>query len=75
MEDTIRLCKTAKEAGRRGRDKSAPVRKDWDKVRDTVMYEGLMAKFKQHAGPRRVLRSTGSAPIVGLMGGGTLNFT
>jgi hypothetical protein len=30
-----------------------------------------MAKFKQHAGPRRVLRSTGTATIVGLMGKGT----
>ncbi len=30
-----------------------------------------MAKFKQNAGPRRVLRSTGTATIVGLMGKGT----
>lgn len=65
LEETIRRCKTAKQAGRA---KGAPVRQDWDKIRHNVMYEGLMAKFKQHAGPRRVLRSTGTATIVGLMG-------
>lgn len=68
LEETIRRCKTAKQAGRAGRAKGAPVRQDWDKIRHNVMYEGLMAKFKQHAGPRRVLRSTGTATIVGLMG-------
>ncbi|ELR11505.1 uncharacterized protein ACA1_256440 [Acanthamoeba castellanii str. Neff] len=79
LEETIRRCKTAKQAGRA---KGAPVRQDWDKIRHNVMYEarapnqplearGLMAKFKQHAGPRRVLRSTGTATIVGLMGKGT----
>lgn len=68
LEETIRRCKTAKQAGRAGRAKGAPVRQDWDKIRHNVMYEGLMAKFKQNAGPRRVLRSTGTATIVGLMG-------
>jgi predicted NAD-dependent protein-ADP-ribosyltransferase YbiA (DUF1768 family) len=71
MEEKVRRCRTAKQAARCGRSKDAPVRKDWDTMRDNVMYEGLMAKFKQHAGPRRVLRSTGSAPIIGLMGRGT----
>jgi predicted NAD-dependent protein-ADP-ribosyltransferase YbiA (DUF1768 family) len=39
LEETIRRCKTAKQAGRAGRAKGAPVRQDWDKIRHNVMYE------------------------------------
>lgn len=69
-----------------GRDRSFPIREDWDnpipetesamvddgrgrarvfeRVKDLVMYEVVLAKFSQHSGIQSILLGTGTLPIV-----------
>lgn len=52
---------TSREAKRMGA--KVPLRKDWDSVRDIVMYEVLQAKFAQSADLAQMLLGTGGAKI------------
>jgi hypothetical protein len=62
--DQIREVKTPKEAARMGRDRSRPLRSDWERVKDDIMRKAVLRKFETHADIREVLLSTGDAPIV-----------
>jgi len=42
----------------------APLRSDWERVKDEVMRKAVRAKFNQHPALRRLLLSTGTASIV-----------
>ncbi len=57
--ETIRQARTAKEAARLGRDRSQPLRPDWEQVKDEVMRHGVQRKFEAHASARTVLLGTG----------------
>ena len=63
-EEAIRCARSPMIAARMGRDRSKPLREDWETVKDSVMREGVHAKFTQHAALRSVLLSTGEAEIV-----------
>ncbi len=63
-EEEIRLAATPSEAARMGRQRSRPLRADWEEVKETVMYAALEAKFTQHPQVRERLMSTGEARIV-----------
>ena len=52
------------EAAQVGRDRSLPLRSDWEEVKDRIMEEVLYAKFKQNLEIRRVLLSTAGKMIV-----------
>ncbi|KAJ3121147.1 hypothetical protein HK098_003937 [Nowakowskiella sp. JEL0407] len=52
------------EAARLGRNRSYPMRPDWDQVRDDVMRVGLEAKFRQHQNLRNVLLGTGDLTLI-----------
>ena len=62
--DQIREVKTPKDAARMGRDRSRPLRSDWERVKDDIMRKAVLRKFETHADIREVLLSTGDAPIV-----------
>lgn len=47
-----------------GRDRSKPLRKDWESVKDSVMYDALYAKFTQYPELKELLLSTKDAKIV-----------
>lgn len=51
-------------AARMGRNRSWPLRPDWDDVRDDVMRTAIRAKVRQHHDVRDTLLSTGNAEIV-----------
>ena len=51
-------------AARLGRDRSTPIRDDWEAIKDDVMRRVLFEKFNQHREPRELLLSTGDALIV-----------
>ena len=53
-----------KEAAARGRDRRRPFRRDWDEVKDEIMYQCVKAKFTQHTTIQATLLATGSATIV-----------
>jgi ribA/ribD-fused uncharacterized protein len=63
-EEEVRQAKTAGDAARMGRERSRPLRKDWETVKEDIMYEALVAKFEQHEVFRTTLMSTGDAEIV-----------
>lgn len=63
-EEELRLAPTPKEVAKMGRDRSRPLRKDWEEVKDTIMYEALKAKFAAHPELRAILLGTDDAQLV-----------
>jgi ribA/ribD-fused uncharacterized protein len=63
-EEEVRLAKSPMIAARMGRSRKRPLRKDWESVKDQIMYEAVLAKFTQHADLRETLLATGDAKIV-----------
>lgn len=47
-----------------GRDKTRPLRSDWEQVKDDVMRKVVLAKFLQHDNIREILVGTGDAILV-----------
>ncbi|MBV9926139.1 MAG: NADAR family protein [Acidobacteria bacterium] len=64
FEEEIRLIKSPMIAARAGRDRSKPLRADWERVKDEVMRRAVRAKFTQHAELREILLATGDATLV-----------
>ena len=60
----IREVKTPKEAAKMGRDRSHPLRTDWERVKDEIMQQAVLQKFKTHADIREILLATGNELIV-----------
>lgn len=63
VED-IRLAPTPKEAANRGRQRTRPLRPDWEQVKDDVMRTAVRRKFESHANIRAVLLATGDEELV-----------
>lgn len=63
-EEEIRTEKSPMIAARKGRDRKRPLRPNWDKVKDDVMREALVAKFTQHPDLRELLLSTGETQLI-----------
>ena len=60
----VRFAKSPGIAAKLGRDRSLPLRADWEEVKDDIMYEALYAKFTQNSSLKDVLLSTGDKLIV-----------
>lgn len=63
-EAAVRDCDGPGDAARMGRDRSLPLRKDWETVKDDVMREAVMAKFSQHEDLKKTLLSTMDEKLV-----------
>jgi len=55
---------TPKEASKIGRDRNNVLRNDWEEVKNTVMYEAVLAKFEAHLDIAEKLLNTGNEEIV-----------
>lgn len=64
LREKIRLAKTPRIAANMGRDRSNPLRRDWESVKDDVMRKVVRAKFTQHEELKKLLLETGDAVIV-----------
>lgn len=64
FEDEFLSIKRPSDAAARGRDRSLPLRKDWESVKDDVMEEVVYAKFTQHEDIKQTLLSTGTAKLI-----------
>lgn len=64
LQDEIRLAASPGKAAKMGRDRSKPLRKDWEDVKDGVMVKVVQAKFVQHPDIESILLSTGDAILV-----------
>ncbi len=63
-EEAVRLARAPKIAADWGRERTRPLRPDWNEVKEDVMRQALRAKFAQHAELRSLLLSTGDEEIV-----------
>jgi N-glycosidase YbiA len=63
-EEQIRNAPDAKTAAKMGRDRSYPLRADWEAVKDDVMLTALRAKFSQHPKLRETLLATGDEELI-----------
>src|SRR5581483_10799122 len=63
-EEEIRNEPSPMVAARMGRSRKRPLRKDWESVKDQVMYEAVLGKFTQHPDLGVMLLGTGDARIV-----------
>ncbi len=63
-ERRIQEAASPMKAAQMGRQRSRPLRADWEQVKDDVMRRAVKAKFAQHDEIRAILLGTGDAPIV-----------
>lgn len=64
LVEKVRKAKGPGESARMGRDRSNPLRKNWESIKDDVMRRVVLAKFKQHERLREILLATGDAKLV-----------
>ncbi|MFN6559829.1 MAG: NADAR family protein [Nostoc sp. ChiSLP01] len=62
--EQIRLVKMPKDAARMGRERTRPLRQDWEQVKDDIMRQAVLCKFQTHTDIRDILLSTGNEEIV-----------
>lgn len=63
-EEPIRLAPSPTKAAKMGRDRSRPLRSDWEQVKEDIMRAALSAKFTQHPDLKAKLLATGAAEII-----------
>jgi len=63
LQEKIRGAATPASAKRLGRTRSPHFRSDWEQVKESVMLQGLRAKFSEGA-LRATLKATGTAELV-----------
>ncbi|MGL4609115.1 MAG: NADAR family protein [Trueperaceae bacterium] len=62
--EAIRLAKSPKEAAVMGRERTRPLRKDWESVKDDIMRKAVLKKFETHEDIFKVLLSTEDNELV-----------
>jgi N-glycosidase YbiA len=62
--EEIRRAASPMVAARMGRSRRHRLRPDWERVKDAVMREAVLAKFTQHADLRALLLGTSDAVLV-----------
>ncbi|MGM3309245.1 NADAR family protein [Anabaena sp. WFMT] len=62
--EQIRLVKTPKDAAKMGRERTRPLRSDWEQVKDDIMRKALLCKFSTHTDIRDILLATGNEELV-----------
>lgn len=60
----ILTAKTPHIAARRGRDRKRKLRRDWESIKESVMFTAVWSKFEQHPELRELLLSTEDAQLV-----------
>lgn len=63
-QEAIRVADKGLKARQLGEDKTKKPRADWEKVKEGVMKDALVAKFQQNRGLLQLLKETGTRPIV-----------
>lgn len=63
-EEIIRLLDNPMKAAEMGRNRSLPLREDWEQVKDDVMRKAVYAKFSQNNELKDILLKTGSEDII-----------
>jgi len=64
QEERIRTAPTPSKAKQLGRSRTAPLRADWEKVKDDIMRKAVLAKFRAHENLKKRLLGTGDEKLV-----------
>lgn len=64
LRERIRKAKSPMIAARLGRDRSSPLRRDWESIKVAAMTDAVLAKFSQHQDLAELLFGTGDALLV-----------
>jgi hypothetical protein len=62
--EKVRQTKTPKDAANMGRNRSLPLRADWEQIKDDVMQKAVLQKFRTHADIQEILLVTGDEVLV-----------
>lgn len=62
--EAIATAPTPRIAADRGRERTRPLRPDWNEVKDDAMRRALRAKFETHSDLRELLLATGTETLV-----------
>jgi hypothetical protein len=62
--EAVRQAPKPRDAADMGRDRSRPLRADWEQVKDDVMRTAVRAKFTQHGDMLALLLNTGDAELI-----------
>ncbi len=62
--ENIRLTPKPRDVAAMGRDRSHPLRTDWETIKDDIMRQAIIAKFTQYEDMKTLLLSTGDAEII-----------
>ena len=63
-QEQIRTAHSSKQAAELGRSRKVPIREDWEKVKDEIMFSAVLKKFKTHPKLAELLLSTEDQDIV-----------
>ena len=63
-EEAVRRASSPKRAAALGRDRTRPLRRDWEQVKDDVMRRAVQRKFETHPDLQAILLATGDEVIV-----------
>lgn len=63
-EEVVRLLDNPMKAAQMGRQRSLPLRADWEAVKDDVMRKAVFAKFTQNEALKKLLLATGTEEII-----------
>jgi len=64
IQETIRKASSPGDAKQLGRNRSYPLRKDWEEVKDDLMFKVCLAKFSQHPELKKIILGTGDSKLV-----------
>jgi N-glycosidase YbiA len=64
LMEIIRHASTPEAAAALGRNTAKKVRFDWDKVKNNIMWQGVLTKFLTHHDIQKILLATGNETIV-----------
>jgi ribA/ribD-fused uncharacterized protein len=62
--NAIQRAKTPKDAADMGRERTRPLRADWEEVKDDVMRKAVLKKFETHLEIQQILLETGTEELV-----------
>lgn len=64
IQERIRLAETPKEASTIGRDRNLPLRSDWEQVKQDIMLETVLLKFRANPDILESLIATGDEELI-----------
>eukprot|EP01103_Thecamoeba_quadrilineata_P001842 TRINITY_DN11700_c0_g1_i1.p1 TRINITY_DN11700_c0_g1~~TRINITY_DN11700_c0_g1_i1.p1 ORF type:complete len:160 (-),score=33.05 TRINITY_DN11700_c0_g1_i1:46-525(-) len=64
VEEEIRKTDSPARAAKKGRSREHPIRPDWDKIKDQIMFEAVLSKFQQNQSIKEILLGTEDRELV-----------